>query len=105
MSTELHRFSQGCSVSGKRSISLASVSKLIRIHVDDPFALQFFLNTMKIMVAPEDAARQLAATNPVYAAVCNVTNFTAHLDAPVYTIARWPQTGEAFVTVLGNRRP
>ena len=74
------------------------------IHVDDPFALQFFLNTMKVMVAPEDAARQLAGTNPVYAAVCNVTNFTARLDAPVYIIARWPHNGEAFVTILGNTR-
>ena len=72
------------------------------IYVDAPYSLQFFLNTMKIVVTPEEAARQLAGTNSFYVAVCNVTNVTAHLSSPVHTVARWPETGEAFVTILGN---
>ena len=72
------------------------------IYVDAPYTLQFFLNTMKLIVPPEEAARQLAGTNAVYVAVCNATDFTSRLNSPVHTVARWPETGEAFVTVFGN---
>ena len=73
------------------------------LHVDDPYALQFFLNTMKIIVTPEEAARQLEGSNVVYVAVCNTTHITSRLTQPVYVVAQWPKTGEAFVTILGNR--
>ena len=75
------------------------------IYVDAPYSLQFFLNTMKIVVTPEEAARQLAGTTTVYVAVCNVTNVTSRAGVPVQTIAQWPDTGEPFVTILGNQRP
>jgi 4-amino-4-deoxy-L-arabinose transferase-like glycosyltransferase len=73
-------------------------------HVDDPYSLQFFLNTMKTVIPPEEAARLLSGTNPVYVAVCNSTSVTARLGSTqIHTVARWPKTGEAVVTVLGNR--
>jgi hypothetical protein len=75
------------------------------VYVDAPYTLQFFLNTMKIVVTPEEAARQLAGTNAVYVAVCNAADVTSRLNSPVHTVARWPETGEAFVTVLGNQHP
>lgn len=73
------------------------------LHVEDPYALQFFLNTMKVAVPPEVAACRLAGSNAVYVAVCNTTGVTALVNAPIHTIARWPADGEAFVTILGNR--
>jgi 4-amino-4-deoxy-L-arabinose transferase-like glycosyltransferase len=74
------------------------------LHVDDPYSLQFFLNTMKTVIPPEEAARLLAETNPVYVAVCNLTSVTARLSpTPIHTVARWPKTGEAVVTILGNQ--
>ena len=72
------------------------------VYVDAPYSLQFFLNTMKRIVMPEEAVNQLAGTNAIYVAVCNTTNVTSKLNSPVHTVARWPETGEAFVTVLGN---
>lgn len=75
------------------------------IYVDAPFSLQFFLNTMKLVVTPEEAARQLEGSNTVYVAVCNTTNVTSRATSPVYTVARWPETGETFVTILGNLSP
>ena len=75
------------------------------VYVDAPYSLQFFMNTMKRVVTPAEAARQLAGSNAVYVAVCNITNVTSRLNSPVRTVARWPETSEAFVTVLGNGKP
>ena len=76
------------------------------VHVDDPYSLQFFLNTMKTVIPPEEAARLLSGTNPVYVAVCNSTSVTARLGStPIHTVARWPKTGKAVVTIIGNQSP
>ena len=76
------------------------------IHVDTPYSLQFFLNTMKVTVTSEEAARLLSGTNPVYVAVRNLTSVTTRLSSTqIHTVARWPKTGEAAVTILGNQSP
>ena len=58
------------------------------VHVDDPYSLQFFLNTMKTVIPPEEAACLLAGTNPVYVAVCNSTSVTARLARLQFTRSR-----------------
>jgi 4-amino-4-deoxy-L-arabinose transferase-like glycosyltransferase len=73
------------------------------VYVDAPYSLQFFLNTMKVVVPAEEAARQLAGSNTVYVAVCNTADVISRLNSPVHTVARWPETGEAFVTILCNQ--
>lgn len=73
------------------------------VYVDAPFALQFFLNTMQVIVPAEEAARQLDGSNTVYVAVCNKAKVTSLLNSPSYTVARWPETGVPFVTILSNQ--
>ena len=75
-------------------------------HVDDPFALQFFLNTMQTAVPVERAAKLLQGDAPAFVAVRNLPalkNQMAGDDSRLQVLARWPSTGEAFVTVVGNR--
>src|SRR5262249_36249302 len=76
-------------------------------HVDDPFALQMLLHTMRPAISFDDAAAALRGGAPAFVVVEN----RARLDAargpdapPVYEVASCAVRGETYVSVVGNRR-
>jgi len=76
------------------------------IHVDDPFLLQFYLNTMRERVRCREARVLLAGNAPAFAVVrAKGDDMTCILDntSNVYEVARCPRTGEPYIRILGNR--
>jgi hypothetical protein len=76
-------------------------------HTDDPFALQFYLNTMRPTVSYEEAAQLLKGNAAAYVVVCSPGEL--HLDRfpegkPVYDVAQSARAGYHHVLhVLSNR--
>jgi 4-amino-4-deoxy-L-arabinose transferase-like glycosyltransferase len=97
----------------ERTLGMEKLAREIRekvgdaplVHVESPYTLQFYLNTMSTMVSPEEAARRLAGSNRVYATVCNFRLVREHLPegVDVNEVARWPDEGKAFVSVISNQ--
>lgn len=76
------------------------------VYVDAPFALQFYLNTMEPAVSMERATELLRGSPPAFAAVRDFPALQKQLGpaaAGVHEVARWPDAGEAFVRIIGNR--
>ena len=75
------------------------------VHVESPYTLQFYLNTMSTMVSPQEAARLLAGSNRVYVTVCDFGLVRQHLPdgLAVREVARWPESGEPFARVVSNQ--
>ena len=77
------------------------------IHVDTPYALQAYLNTLLPSASPARAAEALAGPRPAFVAVRRLKALEdalkAHGTPLVYRLARWPAEGEALVTIIGNR--
>jgi hypothetical protein len=76
------------------------------VHMDSPFALQFYLNTMRRRVSPSQAARVLASDYDAFVVVRDPSKLEAILDptkTAVHEVARWPLTGEAYVRIVSNR--
>src|SRR5262249_12915555 len=74
-------------------------------HVDDPFALQFYLGTMRPIISFERAAELLRSGTPVFVVVRDVATLKGRLgpNGPtLYTLARWPESGEPFVQIVSN---
>ncbi|MFH0954080.1 MAG: hypothetical protein V1873_07100 [Verrucomicrobiota bacterium] len=82
----------------------ANVDPARLMHVSTPFTLQFYLNTMITLIPPEEAAQRLAGTNPVFVAVCDMSQVKSHLpkETRLQEVAQWPATGEPFVRVMSN---
>jgi 4-amino-4-deoxy-L-arabinose transferase-like glycosyltransferase len=76
------------------------------IHVDTPFTLQFYLNTMQVIAPPEKAGELLSGTNAVVVALCDFNRVQPWIQegVEIYELARWPETGEPFVRIISNRR-
>jgi 4-amino-4-deoxy-L-arabinose transferase-like glycosyltransferase len=77
-------------------------------HIDDPFTLQFYLNTWRAAVSFPRAVELLRQPTPVYVAVRDFNKLEQAMGAnapPLYTLARWPKAGEPFVRIVGNRPP
>ena len=75
------------------------------VYLDSPFALQFYLNTMRPQVSFAKAVQLLRGSAPVAVAVHDFTALQNNLgaDAPaLYELARWPASGEPFVRIVSN---
>ena len=78
------------------------------VHVDTPFALQFYLNTASPLASFERAAALLRQDYPAYVSVSDYDRLVAELgaDAPaLYEITRWPTNGPPVVRIVSNRAP
>ena len=76
------------------------------VHVDTPFALQFWLNTARPLVSFSNAAALLRANEPVVVAVSNFPKLEALLPTnqiTLHELARWPSNGTTLVRVVSNR--
>ena len=76
------------------------------LHVDTPFTLQFYLNTMKPIITSEMAVAKLKGKDRVVVAACDWSRIRKHLrksDVRLYEVARWPATGVPLLSVLSNR--
>lgn len=76
------------------------------VHVDTPFALQFYLNTAWPLASFERAAALLRQDYPAYVSVSDYDRLVAELgaDAPaLYEITRWPTNGPPVVRIVSNR--
>ena len=83
-----------------------SIDGVPMIHVDTPFTLQFYLNTMQVITPPEKAGEMLSSTNPIVVALCDFNRVRPWIEegVEIHELARWPETGEPFVRVISNRR-
>ena len=81
-----------------------SVGDLPMIHVDTPFTLQFYLNTMEQLTPPETAGKLLSGSNHVTVAVCDFSRVRPWIKdgVEIHELARWPESGEPFVRVISN---
>jgi 4-amino-4-deoxy-L-arabinose transferase-like glycosyltransferase len=75
-------------------------------HVDSPFALQFFLNTMRLQVPAERAAELVRG--PAAAFLVVEDDYPELLEAlgtnapPLHELARWPKEGPPWVRLVSN---
>ena len=77
-------------------------------HVDTPYTLQFYLNTMKFHLSFEEAAELLRGREPVWVAVSDYSTLKKALefDSPkLYEIARVPQEGKVYARIVSNAPP
>jgi 4-amino-4-deoxy-L-arabinose transferase-like glycosyltransferase len=76
------------------------------VHVDTPFALQFWLNTARPQIKFDQAAAMLQGNEPVVIAVSDFdkleSNFRSHAPA-LHELARWPSNGTTVVRIVSNR--
>jgi len=76
------------------------------VHVDTPFALQFYLNTARPLTSFERAAELLRGDDPAFVAVLSLDELLAQstTNLPViHEFARWPTNGEPVVRIVSNR--
>ena len=98
----------------RRTVGMEELARVIRdqggdefplTHVDDPFALQFYLNTARPMVSFDRAARLLRDDSAAFVVVRDWAKLRASLgpDSPeLHELARWPASGEPFVRIVSN---
>ena len=81
-----------------------TVDGIPMVHVDTPFTLQFYLNTMQVITPPEKAGEMLSGSNKVVVAVCNLGAVKQWIKdgTEIHEIARWPESSEPMVVVIGN---
>lgn len=78
------------------------------VHVDTPFALQFYLNTTRPLASFEQAAQLLQQDYPAYVCVSDYDKLLAQLgaEAPaLHEITRWPDQGPPLVRIVSNCPP
>ena len=109
-------WSQGDNIWVQRTVGMKQLAAEIEkkagrnfplIHVEDPFALQFYLNTMTVMTSMEEAAEILGGPKRAFVAVCNFGKLERQWEEKVdiHELARWPDgPAEPFVRIIGNRR-
>lgn len=76
------------------------------VHVDTPYALQFYLNTAWPVASFEQAARLLQQDYPAYISVSDSDQLLAQFGGeapPLHEIARWPAAGPPVLRIVGNR--
>jgi hypothetical protein len=76
------------------------------VHVDTPFAVQFYLNTARPLTSFERAAELLQENFPAFVAVSDFETLLAQFptNAPALRdVARWPAQGSPLVRVVSNQ--
>jgi hypothetical protein len=74
-------------------------------YVDRTFALQFFLGTMREVVAPAQAVRLLSQPTPAFVVVRRsdkLADLLRPIQTNLYEVARWPAQTNAYITVFSN---
>jgi 4-amino-4-deoxy-L-arabinose transferase-like glycosyltransferase len=74
-------------------------------HVDSPFAVQFYLNSVRPSVSFERAAELLRGNAAACIVVCDFANLEKALGpgaGPLHEALRWPEAGEPWIRVVGN---
>jgi hypothetical protein len=74
-------------------------------HVDSPYALQFFLNTIRPETSYEEARRLLTGVPPAFVVVRRMDRFkkeTGLTTATLHVSARCPGLGPAYLMVISN---
>ena len=75
------------------------------VHVDTPFALQLYLNTVTPVATPLEAAEVLAGPAAAFVAVRDadlVTEVMGPGAPPLHEVARWPAAGPPYLRVISN---
>jgi 4-amino-4-deoxy-L-arabinose transferase-like glycosyltransferase len=83
----------------------AGASRLPLTHVDSPFALQFYLNTMRPTVSCERAAKLLAGDATAFVAVHDLARLKKSYPGSwesLYPVARSSDGDDPWVTILSN---
>ena len=75
------------------------------VHVDAPFAFQFYYESAEPLVSLDHAAELLSGDYPAFVSIKNYEQLISRLgtNASVYEIARWPAQGEPALRIVGNR--
>ncbi len=72
-------------------------------HLDSPFAIQFYLNTVRTWVETEQAAELLRGDAAAFVVVRDFPSLETYLGTnAIYTLLRWPASGDAFVQIVSN---
>jgi len=75
-------------------------------HLDSPFALQFYLNTMRLQVPVERAAELLRGPAAVFLAVeddyLDLVEALGTNAPPLQELARWPENDQPWVRIVSN---
>lgn len=110
-----HHVLQGRSTRVQATLGMRDVAAQVRgtlgeqfplVHVETPFALQFWLNTAHRLVKPERAADLLRGAEPVVVAVGDfpeLENFLSTNRPVLHELARWPAKEPTLVRVISNR--
>lgn len=110
-----HHFLLGHSTRVQTTLGMRELAAKVRgtfgeqfplVHVDTPFALQFYLNTVRPLTSFERAAALLRGDDPAFVAVSSFdkllaqshTNFSA-----IHEFARWPTNGKPLVRIVSNQ--
>jgi 4-amino-4-deoxy-L-arabinose transferase-like glycosyltransferase len=75
-------------------------------YVDSPFGVQFYLNNVRPTVSFERAAALLRGNASAWVVVCDFARLQKELGSDAATlreVLRWPETGEPWIRVVGNR--
>jgi hypothetical protein len=75
------------------------------VHVDTPYAFQFYYQSAEPLVSVDRAAELLRGDYPAFVSINDYNQLTSKLDsnALVYEIARWPAVGIPMLRIVGNR--
>ncbi len=110
-----HHVLQGRSTRVQATLGMRGVATQVRatlgeqyplVHVETPFALQFWLNTAHRLVKPERAAALLQGPEPVVVAVGDfpeLENLFSTNRPVLHELARWPAKEPTLVRVISNR--
>ena len=74
-------------------------------YVDAPYAVQFYLNTLRRNASFKQSAAVLRSDAPAFVLVQDYERLLYELgtNIPVHDVLAWPQTGEPFVRLVSNR--
>ena len=76
------------------------------LHVDTPYTLQFYLNTMKPIITSEMASSKLGGQEHVTVAACDWGRIRKHMKkprVPLYEVAQWPASETPQLRVMSNQ--
>lgn len=75
------------------------------LYADAPIGLQFYFSTNRPRISLQEAAEHLSGKESVLVAVQDIARLKNYLSPgiKIYEVLRWPKTGQAFVSIVGNR--
>lgn len=111
-----HHFLLGRSTRVQATLGMRELAAQVRgtfgeqfplVHVDTPFALQFYLNTGRPLTSFERAAGLLREASAAYVAVSSLDDLLpsqSGTNTPgIHELSRWPASGVPDVRIVSNR--